>query len=161
MEGGGKAEAEQKAKAARKRLEGILAAKQRGGSEDGDEDSDFPWGKERPRLQDLQLSSYEQTIAMEVVAPEDISVKFDGRLGCPVGEREGFANALVEQILVALIPSLKSSRNLLYTLSHYHISTRTLPASSRRPQESYYTAHQDAERQCWRKHLHMNPVPAS
>ena len=78
MEGGGKAEAEQKAKAARKRLEGILAAKQRDNSEEGDEDSDFPWGKERPRLQDLQLSSYEQTIAMEVVAPEDISVKFDG-----------------------------------------------------------------------------------
>jgi hypothetical protein len=78
MEGGGKAEAEQKAKAARKRLEGILTAKQRDNSEEGDEDSDFPWGKERPRLADLQLSSYEQTIAMEVVAPEDISVKFDG-----------------------------------------------------------------------------------
>ena len=82
MEGGGKAEAEQKAKAARKRLEGILAAKQRDNPEEGDEDSDFPWGKERPRLQDLQLSSYEQTIAMEVVAPEDISVKFDG-MCCP------------------------------------------------------------------------------
>lgn len=79
MEGGGKAEAEQKAKAARKRLEGILSAKQRDNSENGnDDDSEFPWGKERPRLQDLQLSTYEQTIAMEVVAPEDISVKFDG-----------------------------------------------------------------------------------
>jgi hypothetical protein len=89
MEGGGKAEAEQKAKAARKRLEGILAAKQRD-PEDGDEDSDFPWGKERPRLQDLQLSSYEQTIAMEVVAPEDISVKFDG-MCCPFGVECGEA----------------------------------------------------------------------
>lgn len=78
MEGGGKAEAEQKAKAARKRLEGILAAKQREGSEEGDEDDEHPWGKDRPKVADLQLSSYEQTIAMEVVAPEDIAVKFDG-----------------------------------------------------------------------------------
>lgn len=78
MEGGGKAEAEQKAKAARKRLEGILAAKQREGSEEGDEDDEHPWGKDRPKIADLQLSSYEQTIAMEVVAPEDIAVKFDG-----------------------------------------------------------------------------------
>lgn len=78
MEGGGKAEAEQKAKAARKRLEGILAAKQREGSEEGDEDDEHPWGKDRPKIADLQLSSYEQTIAMEVVAPEDIAVRFDG-----------------------------------------------------------------------------------
>jgi hypothetical protein len=29
---------------------------------------------------DLQLTSYEQTIAMEVVAPEEIPVSFDGML---------------------------------------------------------------------------------
>ena len=33
----------------------------------------------RPRKEDLVLNQYEQMIAMEVVAPEDIPVTFDGR----------------------------------------------------------------------------------
>ena len=32
----------------------------------------------RPRKEDLELNKYEQTIAMEVVAPEDIPVSFEG-----------------------------------------------------------------------------------
>ena len=32
----------------------------------------------RPRKEDLVLNQYEQTIASEVVAPEDIAVEFDG-----------------------------------------------------------------------------------
>ncbi|KAL9129065.1 MAG: hypothetical protein Q9217_002372 [Psora testacea] len=32
----------------------------------------------RPRKEDLVLNQYEQMIAMDVVAPEDIPVKFDG-----------------------------------------------------------------------------------
>lgn len=32
----------------------------------------------RARIQDLNLTTYEQTIAMEVVAPEEIPVTFDG-----------------------------------------------------------------------------------
>ena len=32
----------------------------------------------RPRKEDLVLNQYEQTIAAEVVAPEDIAIKFDG-----------------------------------------------------------------------------------
>jgi SpoVK/Ycf46/Vps4 family AAA+-type ATPase len=74
---GSKAEAEQKAKAARKKLEGILAGKERSNGSEGSDESDYPWGQDRPRLADLQLSSYEQTIAMEVVAPEDIPVTFE------------------------------------------------------------------------------------
>jgi hypothetical protein len=78
LDGGAKAEAEQKANAARKKLEGILASKEKGQGSDN-EDSDYPWGHDRPRLQDLHLTSYEQTIAMEVVAPEDIPVTFEGK----------------------------------------------------------------------------------
>jgi len=77
IDGGAKAEAEQKANAARKKLEGILTSKERPNGSEYD-DSDYPWGQDRPRLQDLQLTSYEQTIAMEVVAPEDIPVTFEG-----------------------------------------------------------------------------------
>ena len=35
----------------------------------------------RPRKEDLVLTQYEQMIAMDVVAPEDIPVTFEGRLG--------------------------------------------------------------------------------
>ena len=35
----------------------------------------------RQRKEDLVLSQYEQMIAMDVVAPEDIPVTFEGRLG--------------------------------------------------------------------------------
>lgn len=33
----------------------------------------------RPRKEELVLNQYEQTIASEVIAPEDIAVKFDGK----------------------------------------------------------------------------------
>ena len=36
--------------------------------------------RRRPRKEDLALNQYEQTIAMDVVAPEDIAVAFGGRL---------------------------------------------------------------------------------
>lgn len=35
----------------------------------------------RPKKEDLVLSQYEQMIAMDVVAPEDIPVTFEGRAG--------------------------------------------------------------------------------
>ena len=35
-------------------------------------------GTRRPRKEDLVLNQYEQIIAMDVVAPEDIPVQFDG-----------------------------------------------------------------------------------
>ncbi|QDS69742.1 hypothetical protein FKW77_010087 [Venturia effusa] len=109
IEGAGKAEAEQKAKAARKRLEGILAAKQREGSEEGDEDDEHPWGKDRPKITDLQLSSYEQTIAMEVVAPEDIAVKFDD-----IGGLDTIIEELKESVIYPLtLPHLYSHSSSL------------------------------------------------
>lgn len=48
-----------------------------------EEDSEEYSGKEgnsrgRPQLEDLALDQYESQIAMEVVAPEDISVGFEG-----------------------------------------------------------------------------------
>lgn len=36
-------------------------------------------GSRRPRKEDFDLDQYESQIAMEVVAPEDIPVGFDGR----------------------------------------------------------------------------------
>ena len=59
-------------------------------SDDGDSSS-HPWGHDRPALQDLQLTSYEQTIAMEVVAPEDIPVSFED-----IGGLEGIIEELKE-----------------------------------------------------------------
>ena len=37
----------------------------------------------RPRKEDLVLNQYEQTIASEVIAPEDIAVRFDGKRPVP------------------------------------------------------------------------------
>ena len=56
-----------------------------------------PYGHDRPALQDLQLSSYEQTIAMEVVAPEDIAVTFDD-----IGGLEGIIEELKESVIYPL-----------------------------------------------------------
>ena len=40
----------------------------------------------RTRKEDLELNQYEQMIAMEVIAPEDIPVSFNGEGGCmPMG----------------------------------------------------------------------------
>jgi hypothetical protein len=53
-------------------------------SRDDDSDSDESNGGKgkarRPRTEDLVLDQYESQIAMEVVAPEDIPVGFDGTL---------------------------------------------------------------------------------
>jgi hypothetical protein len=37
-------------------------------------------GRRRFRIEDLALNQYEQTIATEVIAPEDIRVSFNGML---------------------------------------------------------------------------------
>jgi hypothetical protein len=56
--------------------------------DDNDDDSEAHSGRDginsrRARKEDLALDQYESQIAMEVVAPEDIPVGFDG-LSCPV-----------------------------------------------------------------------------
>lgn len=101
MDGGVKAEQEQKAAAARKKLEGILSSKRSRRGSDAtsadDTSSSHPWGSERPTLQDLQLTNYEQTIAMEVVAPEDIPVTFED-----IGGLEGIIEELKESVIYPL-----------------------------------------------------------
>ena len=71
------AEQKQVEAAALKRLDKIQYA----GSEDGsDADLDNPSRtRRRWRKEDLQLNRYEQMIAMDVVAPDDISVTFAGK----------------------------------------------------------------------------------
>jgi hypothetical protein len=50
------------------------------GDDDSDSENDRPKnGAQRPKKEDLALNQYESLIAMEVVAPEDIPVGFDGR----------------------------------------------------------------------------------
>jgi ATPase family AAA domain-containing protein 1 len=44
--------------------------------EDGDDDLSLSRG---PRVEELQLNEYENLVALEMVAPEDISVGFDGK----------------------------------------------------------------------------------
>ncbi len=76
-----KEEARQKASAANRKLDAILTSKRRKSHSGYDSDEDDTDARHRrPRLQDLNLNTYEQTIAMEVVAPEEIPVSFEGRL---------------------------------------------------------------------------------
>lgn len=70
---GQKEEARQKANAASRKLDGILASKE------GLEDDEYDEAYSRPRKEDIVLTPYEQTIAMEVVAPEEIPVSFEGQ----------------------------------------------------------------------------------
>jgi hypothetical protein len=74
-----KEEARAKASAANRKLGAILTGKRRGSrSGDYDSDDEHDAKSRRPRIQDLNLNTYEQTIAMEVVAPEEIPVTFEG-----------------------------------------------------------------------------------
>ncbi|KAF2489282.1 AAA-domain-containing protein [Lophium mytilinum] len=65
--------AKEKASAASQKLSSILENKAHYDSDDEDYDS----SQRRPRKEDLVLTPYEQTIAMEVVAPEEIPVTFE------------------------------------------------------------------------------------
>ncbi|CAK4033249.1 related to membrane-spanning ATPase [Lecanosticta acicola] len=83
-----KAEAQQKALAASQRLRSIFSNHEReeedfaDEEDDEDENGERPY-RSRPRKEDLTLTPYEQTIAMEVVSPGEIPVTFDdiGGLG--------------------------------------------------------------------------------
>lgn len=75
-----KEEAKRKASAANRKLGAILSNKAREGYEsDSEEEYERRRRGDRPRIEDLNLSAYEQTIAMEVVAPEEIPVSFEGK----------------------------------------------------------------------------------
>ncbi|KAF2113473.1 P-loop containing nucleoside triphosphate hydrolase protein [Lophiotrema nucula] len=109
-----KEEAKQKATAASRKLEGILANKGRRRSSRYEEDSedeleDGERRERRARIQDLQLNSYEQSIAMEVVAPEEIPVSFED-----IGGLDFIIEELKESVIYPLtLPHLYSSSSSL------------------------------------------------
>jgi len=71
-----KEDAKRTASIANRKLGAILANKEKQGYDSDDEDG---YGSSRRlRMEDLELTPYEQTIAMEVVAPEEIPISFDG-----------------------------------------------------------------------------------
>ncbi|KAL9083812.1 MAG: hypothetical protein Q9165_008371 [Trypethelium subeluteriae] len=108
-EAGAKQEAEQKAKAAARRLDGILARDER-----TDEDGEYRGTsrgrlRDRPRKEDLMLSPYEQTIAMEVVAPDEIPISFDD-----IGGMDDIIEELKESVIYPLtLPHLYTSSSSL------------------------------------------------
>ena len=65
----------------------------------------------RPRKEDLELNQYEQMIAMDVVAPEDIAVMFDGKVHSFLYSKRELID-VNPQILVALAILSRSSKNL-------------------------------------------------
>lgn len=119
---GAKAEAQQKALAASNRLHSIFTNHDREDEiekeddEDDEGEEDYEGGRRRnlrsrPATQDLQLSSYEQTIAMEVVSPAEIPVTFDD-----IGGLDTIIEELRESIIYPLtMPYLYSSHSSLLT----------------------------------------------
>ncbi|KAJ9669682.1 mitochondrial dynamin GTPase Msp1 [Coniosporium apollinis] len=100
-----KEEARSKADAASRKLEGILASKE--SIEDDDSEDDDRW--RRPRKEDLVLTPYEQTIAMEVVAPDEIPVSFED-----IGGLSTIIEELKESVIYPLtLPHLYSSHSSL------------------------------------------------
>lgn len=107
---GAKAEAQQKALAASTRLKSIFNGK-------GREDDDYDWDEEerapesggRVDPEDLVLSQYEQTIAMEVVSPNEIPVTFND-----IGGLDAIIDELTESVIYPLtMPHLYSQHSSL------------------------------------------------
>ncbi|KAI8938396.1 hypothetical protein NX059_004292 [Plenodomus lindquistii] len=110
-----KEEARAKASAATRKLDAILGSKRRrkshgdydNGNDSDDDTTDSRHG--RPRMQDLSLTTYEQTIAMEVVAPEEIPVSFDD-----IGGLDAIIEELKESVIYPLtMPHLYSHSSSL------------------------------------------------
>lgn len=107
---GAKSEAHQKSLAASARLKSIF-----GSNEEENEDDDWddaersPAQDDRAKPQDLQLSQYEQTIAMEVVSPNEIPVTFDD-----IGGLDAIIEELTESVIYPLtMPHLYSGHSSL------------------------------------------------
>ena len=123
-----KEEARAKASAANRKLDAILTSKRRKSYSEYDSDDETDARHRRPRLQDLNLSTYEQTIAMEVVAPEEIPVTFDGRPRHTAHKTTvTFAHGV--QTLAASTPLSRSSKSPSSTHSPCPTSTPTVPPS--------------------------------
>ncbi|KAF2734565.1 AAA-domain-containing protein [Polyplosphaeria fusca] len=93
-----KEEAKQKASAASRKLDAILTNKARK-NQYAHDDSDDEWDdrSRRIRKEDLVLTSYEQTIAMEVVAPEEIPISFED-----IGGLDSIIEELKESVIYPL-----------------------------------------------------------
>ncbi|GAB7326497.1 hypothetical protein MBLNU13_g10491t1 [Cladosporium sp. NU13] len=107
---GAKAEAQQKALAASTRLKNIFNGGERQEEDDDwDDEERAPASDERVKPQDLVLSQYEQTIAMEVVSPNEIPVTFDD-----IGGLDGIIEELTESVIYPLtMPHLYSGHSSL------------------------------------------------
>jgi SpoVK/Ycf46/Vps4 family AAA+-type ATPase len=107
---GAKAEAQQKALAASTRLKNIFGGNERQEDDDDwDDEERTPVSDERTKPQDLVLSQYEQTIAMEVVSPDEIPVTFDD-----IGGLDGIIEELTESVIYPLtMPHLYSGHSSL------------------------------------------------
>ncbi|CBX90680.1 hypothetical protein IAQ61_002169 [Plenodomus lingam] len=106
-----KEEARAKASAATRKLDAILTSKKRRKSYgEYDSDADTTDSRHRrPRIQDLHLTTYEQTIAMEVVAPEEIPVSFED-----IGGLDSIIEELKESVIYPLtMPHLYSHSSSL------------------------------------------------
>ena len=71
-------ESEKKEQAQRKSAAAAVLRRLDRSNEEGDE-AERDEHRSRPRKEDIALNQYEQMIAMEVVAPEDIPVTFNGK----------------------------------------------------------------------------------
>ncbi|KAF2164414.1 hypothetical protein M409DRAFT_56681 [Zasmidium cellare ATCC 36951] len=111
---GAKAEAHQKAIQASQRLQSIFSNHERDEEDDHAYDSEEDERgayRERPRKQDLNLTAYEQTIAMEVVSPRDIPVTFDD-----IGGLDNIIEELRESVIYPLtMPHLYANHSSLLT----------------------------------------------
>lgn len=86
------------------------------GDSDSDDDESERGGKNvhRPRKEDLELDQYENQIAMELVAPEDIPVGFEGlvpKLNLSLNHQADKAQISVVSTILS-----KNSKNPSYTL---------------------------------------------
>ncbi|KAL2206645.1 AAA-domain-containing protein [Sarocladium strictum] len=96
---------------ARQRAEAHLEKLSRRRAADGSDDEDTDDSRHRRRIQELKLNEYENLIAMEMVAPEEIPVGFDDIGG-----------------LDAIIEELKES--VIYPLTMPHLYSHTAPLLS-------------------------------
>jgi ATPase family AAA domain-containing protein 1 len=96
-------ESEQKEQARRK-----SAAILRRLDEPIDSDDDTQDARRRPRKEDLVLSQYEQAIAMDVIAPDDIPVSFDD-----IGGLKDIIEELKESVIYPLTMNYSRSSSLL------------------------------------------------
>jgi ATP-dependent 26S proteasome regulatory subunit len=92
----GRAESDKKtAAAAKQKIQNIFNSRKQ--DSEGEDEEDYPFGHDRPKVQDLQLSSYEQTIAMDLVAPKDIPVSFND-----IGGLDDIIEELKESVIYPL-----------------------------------------------------------